>query len=253
MDWAFKKRAIYLFGLLVILVIIFGLPIYRSLNKTPTCSDGRQNGNELGIDCGGVCSKICKFSAEPPTVLWSRSFEVRDGIYNSIAMIENPNIGSGAANVPYIFRLFDDKNILVYERKGRTDIPPQTRFPIFEGGIIAGERTPSRTFFEFSPDIDWFQKEIQTTSLKVINKKQTNMDIAPKIEANIENRGDTAVHDIDVFVIVYDLEDNALAVSKTFIEEILPDLSPKVVFTWPLPFDSIVGRVEILPKFKLER
>lgn len=37
------------------------------LPATPTCTDGIQNGNETGIDCGGSCPNAC--SAPPPAAL----------------------------------------------------------------------------------------------------------------------------------------------------------------------------------------
>jgi hypothetical protein len=33
----------------------------------PTCTDGQQNGNEQGIDCGGICPKVCLGAACIPT------------------------------------------------------------------------------------------------------------------------------------------------------------------------------------------
>jgi len=249
MWWALQRRTIYLGIFLVVVLILFGPSIYRSLNKEATCFDGKRNGSELGIDCGGVCQKVCKFSAEDPVILWSRSFEIRNGVYNSIAMIENPNSGTGAIDVSYTFKLFDSRNVLVYERKGVTDIPAQTRFPIFEPTIVTGERVPLRTFFEFSSDIDWLKQENSNLKLKTAEQKTTGADSSPKIEVKVENRGLESAKDLELFIIVYDLVDNAIAGSKTFIENIEPDSSKSVIFTWPEPFAFPVGRIEIIPKF----
>ena len=233
---------------MVILILISPF-IFSSLRKEATCFDGKRNGAELGLDCGGGCQKICKFSAEDPIVLWSRSFEVRNGVYNSVAMVENPNPGIGAIDVSYTFKLFDSRNVLVYERKGVTDIPAQLRFPVFEGNIITGQRIPLRTFFEFSPDIFWLKQENPDLRLKTAEQKITGSESSPRVESIIENGSLKMVQDIELFIIVYDLVDNAIAGSKTFIEKIDSNSSKSVVFTWPEPFSYPVGRVEIIPKF----
>jgi hypothetical protein len=249
MWWALQRRTIYLGILLILILVFFGPSIYSSLKKTPTCFDEEQNGTELGVDCGGVCEKVCKFSAEEPVTLWSRSFEVRHGVYNSIAMIENPNIGTGALDVPYTFKLFDDRNVLVYERKGRVDIPAQVRFPIFEGSIVTGERIPQRTFFEFNTDIEWLKQESPVSDLRINEQKLVNQESSPRIEVEIENRGLQKIQNVEIFAIVYDMIDNATAGSKTFVETIEADSKRNLVFTWPAPFSVPAGRIEIIPRF----
>ena len=248
----FKGRGFYTSLIVVILLIVFGYPVFNFFNKEATCFDGKRNGNELGIDCGGGCQKVCEFSVQAPAILWSRSFEIRDGVYNSIAMVENSNVGIGALDVSYVFRLFDSNNILVYERKGRTNIPAQTRFPIFEGRIITGERIPQKTFFEFVGVIDWIKQETILSDLRIRDQKILNTDLAPRIEASIENRGLYPIENLEIFAIIYDMTDNAISGSNTFIESISPDSKQTVIFTWPEPFSAPIGRVEIVPKFATE-
>tara|TARA_B100001971_G_C18267492_1_gene595038 strand:- start:15358 stop:16308 length:951 start_codon:yes stop_codon:yes gene_type:complete len=249
MSWSSKNRSIYLGGLILILVIVFALPVYNIFNKEPTCFDGKQNSNERGVDCGGGCEKICGFTVAEPLILWTRSFEVRDGVYNSVAMIENPNLSAGAQDVFYTFTLLDDKGVLVYERKGKTDIPAQTRFPIFEGTIVTRERAPDKTFFEFTSKVEWLTQENISSNLRINKRGIINTDSSPRVDVELENRGFVSIKDVELFAIIYDMADNAMASSKTLVENISPDSMEKVTFTWPNPFKSPIGRVEILPKF----
>lgn len=251
MEWAFKKRAIYVGGLILVFVIIFAVPVYNLLNKEPSCFDGKKNGEETGIDCGGSCQNVCV--AKEPIILWTRSFEVRDGVYNSIAMVENPNTDAGAKNISYVFRLYDNRNILIYERKGSVDITPQARFPIFESSIITGERIVQRTAFEFSDEISWFQESRVSGDLKVTEQNLTGEDTNPRLEIKVQNRGLKDINDVEYFVIIYDQDDNAIASSKTIVDFIKSDSTKEIIFTWPSPFKGSVGRVEIIPKFSLDR
>jgi hypothetical protein len=248
--WALRRRAVYVIFLIIALVIIFYSPIYNFIKSEPSCFDGRKNGREEGVDCGGGCEKVCQFATQDPIVLWSRSFEVRDGVYSSMAMIENPNIGTGSLNVPYTFRLFDNENVLVYERKGVADIPAQARFPVFESSVVTGNRKPTRTFFEFGDSINWIkQQESQNSDLRVGEQEIRNLEVSPRIDVSLENRGFNEIKNLEVFIVVYNMVDNAMGGSRTVIESITPDTAKTAVFTWPNPFSNPVGRIEVIPKF----
>ena len=76
MTWALKRQIFYV-GVLVLFFSIAGfLIIYPKLSKSPTCFDGRQNGEELGVDCGGACAKACVAQVDNISVLWSRAFKI---------------------------------------------------------------------------------------------------------------------------------------------------------------------------------
>lgn len=248
MDWATQRRFIYIGALILIILVVFALPIYRSLTRTPTCFDGKQNGSERGIDCGGSCSRVCPLDIEEPVVLWSRSFEVNNGVYSAVAMIENSNSGLEALNIPYLFKLFDKDNILVYERKGRTNIFSGRIFPVFEGVIVVGERVPIRTFFEFSPEIDWTKITREKPEVSVKNKILKNEESTPRIEAELENRFLGNLRDVEIVVVVYNSQGNAIGGSKTVVDLLEKDSSKDLVFTWPKPFPGEVNRIDIIPK-----
>ena len=60
MTWAAKRQLQYLSGFLAIILVIVLIIIAPYLRSDPTCFDGKQNGNEEGIDCGGSCDLICQ-------------------------------------------------------------------------------------------------------------------------------------------------------------------------------------------------
>ena len=80
--------------LLVVLTVVGGAVfayVWPIVNQAPTCTDGKQNGDELGVDCGGGCVDFCSNQITMPTVLWSRAFPVTTNVYNATAYIENKN------------------------------------------------------------------------------------------------------------------------------------------------------------------
>src|SRR5574343_1335055 len=134
MNWASRRKLIYGSIVAFCLIIFVWLPSAYVLYTPPSCSDKKQNEGELGVDCGGPCATLCQNLALAPIVSWQRVFKIADGYYNSIAYIENPNIGSIAHNVPYLFRAYDSKNVLIVERRGKATLLPNTKFPLCDPG-----------------------------------------------------------------------------------------------------------------------
>lgn len=248
MSWASRRRATYLGAVFVIIIAVLSGLFFLFFNKPPTCTDGKQNGDELGIDCGGSCEKACETQISDLVLLWSRSFKVTDGIYNSVAYIENPNLNAQVSEISYTFKLFDSNNILVAERKGKTFISPNGITPIFEGNISAGNRLPSKTFFEFNEIPQWFQTVGDKPSVSVGGIVLSKEDSSPRIDAVISNNSIESISDIEVVVVLFDVNDNAIAVSSTFVDNLSDRSSQDIVFTWPNKFDAPVSRIEIIPR-----
>lgn len=251
MSWASRRRTAYM-GIIAFAALIILAPLFFTIfNKEPTCFDGKQNGDEKGIDCDGLCKRTCDARISNPTILWSRAFKVSDGVYNAVAYIENPNFDSGASNIPYTFKLFDDKNILIAERKGSTFISPNNITPIFETAIFTGKRTPSKTFFEFNKTPEWYKIDDANSSLSVSDIKLAGEESSPRIDAVLSNSSIYDARDIEVVAIVFDSKNNAIAASSTFIDRLSGRTSQNIVFTWPEKFDSASSGIKIIPRIPI--
>ncbi len=251
-KWSQKRKRKIIIILGIIILIIFALVLF-SLKKTkkPSCFDGVQNGQETGIDCGGVCEKVCKEEVRNIVVWWERPFRVAQGVYNAVAYFENQNLDSGLKKVDYEFRLYDKDNILVSEpRVGSTFIEPNKRSAVFESGITTGENEAYTAFFKISSVQDWkkVDKSFSYSLFGVTDPLLTNQDTAPKVSAVVENKTFYNFRDIPVVVILYNSEDNAIAASRTYIDTLDQGTSKKVFFSWPEPFPDPVSRVEVIPR-----
>ncbi|PIT96537.1 hypothetical protein COT82_02670 [Candidatus Campbellbacteria bacterium CG10_big_fil_rev_8_21_14_0_10_35_52] len=252
MSWASKRRTAYFGTAIFIVITVAGILFFLIFNKEPTCEDDKKNGDEQGIDCGGLCDKLCATQVSAPIIIWSRSFKVSEGVYNSVAYVENPNFTASAPKIPYTFKIFDDNNILIAERNGNTFISPDGISLIFEGAIITGNRIPARTFFEFSEAPIWTRTNGDKSSLSINNIKLSVADISPRVDAVLSNNSLLAARNIEVVAVVFDANDNAIGASATFVESISDRSSQDIVFTWPNKFDQSVSRVEIIPRVNME-
>ncbi len=244
MNWASRRKLIYLLIAVIAVVLFIVTPAAYVLYTPPSCTDKKQNQGELGVDCGGPCATLCQNLALEPIISWQRVFKITDGYYNAIAYIENPNIGSTAKNVAYMFRVYDDKNVLIVERKGRTTLLPNSKFPLFEPNLQTGKRIPARVTFEFTGTPYWERTTYKAPAVRVTSRvlKQPQ---SPRLEATIANDTPNDLRNIPVIAIIYDTEGNALAASRTLLEDIPGNSSVLAVFTWPQAFTGTPSQREV--------
>lgn len=248
MSWASRRRAAYTSGTILFFALLIGIPaFYWYINIPETCSDGIQNGNETGIDKGGSCPLLDERLLSPHAILWAREFPVRDGTYNVIAYVENPNDGAGVARVPYRFRLYDARNVLVAEREGATYLMPGTVTPIFEGAIDTGSRTVARTYLEFTAPLVWVRMTDSTLPIEIESREVTDANSAPRLIAVVRNTSVVDLHDVEFVASIFDTVGNAFAGSSTFIPLLREGEQKEIVFTWPDRFTYVPGRIDVLP------
>lgn len=247
MSWASKRRFLYGAGTFLVFAVLICVPLAIWLYDAPTCSDGKLNQEETAIDKGGPCPLLDERMLSPSAVLWSRAFPVRGGLYSAVAYVENPNEGAGIQAVDYRFGLYDEKNILVAERKGRAFIMPGAITPVFEGAINTGNRTVARTYFEFTSRSVWERMHNAASVLLVSNKNITTPESKPRLAARVKNTSVEPVLNPSFVAIVFDPAANAFVASATTLSRLAPNEEQELVFSWPDPFGSVVGRIDILP------
>lgn len=249
--WASSRKSAYTISAIIFFILIAVGVYFSRYYKAPTCTDGIQNQKEEGVDCGGTCTVVCEASTASPIVLWSRAFPSSHGVYNAVAYIENPNSDVGVKSVTYRFKLYDENNVLVAERLGKAFVVPNERFAIFEPRISTGERVPKRAFFEFVKFSEWTKLDKEMPKILVRNEIISNPDTLPRVTATLQNGTLVEISDINVVGIVYDKDDNAMAVSATHVDRLSADSSFDIAFTWDVPFPSESSRVEVIPRVDL--
>lgn len=248
MSWSTKRQLLYLSAVFGGLLLLGSFSLYQALNPTPSCTDNKQNQNESGIDCGGVCPNACISDVRPLITLWSRALPAGSGMYDAVGFVENPNINAGVPSLAYTFKLYDKNNVLVAERAGKTFVNPNERFVVFAGGIRTGERVPSRAFLEFQVDPSWAQSFAEKPALVVQNETAAASSAKPSIEAQIINRSFKGQKNVHVTAVLFNAIGNAFAASETIINELLPDTPEQVFFTWPKAFSESPAKIEIMPR-----
>jgi hypothetical protein len=248
MSWASRRRAAYGTGVFLFFLIVLGGPVaYWYLTIPATCHDGIQNQNETSPDHGGPCVLLDANALSPAPVLWSRSFRVRDGSYNSVAYIQNTNEDAGALEAPYRLALYDTNNVLIAEKTGTTFIMPSSVTPVFVGGISTGNRFVVRTFFELRGPLTWMRMKDLSHSISINDKLPEDMDTAPRVTATAFNSTVDDITDVMFVATVFDAQGNAFASSQTKVPKLRAGEKTSLAFTWPDPFGVTIGRIDVIP------
>ena len=245
--WSARKRFLYIAIFLIIVLVIVGLFAWYH-KAEPSCFDNEQNQDELGVDCGGVCTNVCQSETVSLVNLWARPFRISAGNYGAAALVENPNV-FGAYELNYRFRLYDADNLLVNERVGKTYINPDERFVIYESNINTGNRNVTRAFIELEEQSPWkrFEQALPKVDISVRNKRIV-LEPSPKVAATIENKSFFALKNVELTAVVFAEDQNAIAASETVVPSLNPDETKEVFFTWPEAFTKKASYVEIFSR-----
>jgi hypothetical protein len=163
--------------------------------------------------------------------------------------VENQNLVAGTDRIAYSVKVYDDRNILIAEKKGSVFLPPQAAVYIFEGAIDTGERVPARAFFEFTGDPVWEEMSAEKErTLIITNHVLRNESLAPRLDAVLKNTSVQTLENIEVVAVLFDGDGNAVAASKTVVDSLDKDSSKALVFTWGEPFAVGIAKIEVTPR-----
>lgn len=238
------------------LIILVGLPLFFLFYRAPTCFDGRQNGDEQGVDCGGSCQLLCTAQSLPliqrgdPRVL-----QISPGIFSVVALVENPNPNAEVYRAGYVLRFYSGDNAIpVAVKEGDTYVPKGDTFAVFEGPLELGGIVPTRAVLEWkSETLTWRQNPSIMPDVVVRNAVLSKEETSPRIDANVLNLSSEEVSNIDVVALVYDDTGSIFAASKTFVDTIAPNGSAPIIFTWPRPFGDRALSTDIIIRILPDR
>ncbi len=249
-EWSQRRKRIILSLIFGILILFIGLPLFFFFYRAPTCTDGKKNGDETGIDCGGGCKKLCQadnlsiiLKGDPQVV------QVGSTTYAVSIQAQNPNLGSEMLRARYIFRMYEaSSTVPVRIVDGDAYIPPGQKFAIFEGPFEFAEATPNRATFEWKQDSLVWNATSKPLSTLVIEDKFLSGVEEPRLTAELYNPTLDTVLNIELTAIISDEQGNTIAVSKTFVDSIDKEARVPIVFTWPRPFVGNAVLIDILIK-----
>ena len=232
LSWAEQKKYLILGTALGLFVLAVAGPSFLIIRRSPSCFNGTQDGAERGIDCGGACALLCRGEALDPLIQFVRTLHVGDSIWGVVAYAENKNPDAGAANVPYLFKLYDEQHLLVAERRGEVYIPPNKGFVIFEGRIDVGNRTPTRATFEWSAE-PRFMRVLPEPVLEIRTKRFVVENGSSRLDATLHNPALTSLARVETAALLFDAAGNVFSASGSRVNTLRGLEERSLSFTWP--------------------
>ncbi len=250
MNWAQRRQLTYLLSFFFVIGMIAFLIIRNATHVEPTCYDGKRNGDEVGVDCGGVCAFYCKAELADPKIRWVRFFEVSPGLVHAVAYIEHTYPTAGAQSASYEFKLYDENNNILTTRPGTTYLGPMGRTALVETLIPVGNTVPAVARFAFTGAIPWEKIPVEYSQVVIKTDRYLleTFDGGTRLTASLDNQSRITFDDLDIIAILYDKDDNAIAVSKSLLATLPSQGSATVYFTWPSALEERTARVEVIPR-----
>jgi hypothetical protein len=248
MDWQIRRKILYALAVVIAVSSFIVYVLKDTLFPVPTCFDKKQNGYEVGIDCGGVCALRCSSEVIPLSVLWTRILKTSNNTYDLIAMVSNKNINNATNNVPYTFTVYNEKGQPMQDIKGITVTPVNGDFPIIEQSVVISGN-PRTVTIQIGDGPHYNVNEKPTSPTLSISNEHYEPGQIPRVYVTVQNKKRMTIRDLPVKVILFDQENNAYAVGSTVIPELGKEESKDVSFTWsaPLPYPPL--RIRAYPIF----
>lgn len=248
MSWASHRRLLIV-GLLgvAVLIVLAAAAVFlvHQLKSDVSCTDGIQNQDEDGVDCGGACRYLCTASVLPPAVSFTRAVMSGDRT-DVIAYVVNPNQSAAVRKAAYVIELYNSEQILVASKTGSLDLPPGVLMPVFATDLVPAGQV-DQVFLTFTPaTLKWYRAPAALTLPKVEEVRLTGVE-EPRVTALIRNPSTESMKNISLIATVFDKEGIAIAASRTLLRSLAANESAPATFIWNEPFVSEAGRVEVRP------
>lgn len=243
-------KQVIIFSVYCLLAMLLGIIIYYAFLKAPvSCVDGKQNQNETGIDCGGICQAVCQeIVPGVDLVIQEITFlPAGNGLYDVLAKVYNPNDEVGASSFEYTISLKDSAGVTLITRSDRGYILPQeskyiislnfaaTSLPVAASLQIENVQWERFTGYQTKPTINIYQKRYNQISSGVGFSEVYGL---------LSNESQFDFRSIVVKVILRDAENRALAFNTTEMRTVKSHEERDFRLVWPNSFPGTVEKVE---------
>lgn len=248
MNWETKRKLVYALGVITAVLAVSVFLLRSIIFPTPTCFDTNQNGYELGVDCGGVCSLKCKEEVNPLTVAWSKAVPSGHGLYDFVGMIRNTNIDNASRELGYTFTAYNEEGVVVSVLSGSTTAPLDGMFPIITQNILL-EKAPSKVALTLVDGSHYKVIESPTSPTIRILERRYEAGQTPRVYTTLMNTKRLEITNLPVRIVLFDQDDNAYAVGQTIVPTLTKEGVRELIFTWNEPLPISPTRIGVYPIF----
>lgn len=234
---------IFLMSFVIVIMLWWAITI-----KAPTCFDGKKNGNESGIDCGGYCAP-CEIKIEAKELIIIDRSIVYGGVdkYDAVVKIKNPNNLYGASVVRYTMSLLDKNGEMIAKKNGEVFIlPTQERFLLetnIESDVVPKDLDIKIDYVNWVKFTNYDDPDFLVQNVKY-NKVSSGINYAEAF-ALVRNNSDFDFREVSVYVILKDENDFPIAVNATTMDNFQARDERDFLLSWPYRFPGTISNIDI--------
>ncbi|PID52221.1 MAG: hypothetical protein CR972_02975 [Candidatus Moraniibacteriota bacterium] len=243
-----QKKRITIITVFAIMFLVFISLVFSIIISDPTCSDGKQNQGEEGIDCGGPCA-TCEVELTGKNLIVKDSHVIYGGEmkYDVVASLHNPNALFGGEKVFYTIEIIGSGGDVLDTRSGETFILPNENKYLVEIGLeTAAQPVKVETTIE---RVDWVKfTNFESPQILVKNQKvglvERGSDYAQAFGI-VSNESSFDFHNVGINVIIFDERGVPIAANKTVQRTLDADTQREFVLNWPHEFPGTIKNSEM--------
>lgn len=233
-------------GILYILFFgIVGSLFYYIFKPAPTCTDGKKNQSEAGIDCGGVCAP-CEKEINAQEIKIDEKYFVygNNNVFDVMASITNPNDTYGAISFNYEFELVDQAGNVLQKRSGKNFILPDESKYIIELNLQSSIN-PYKLNFKIT-EVEWDEfLEYSEPKLGIYQKNYYEEFEKNIVSGLLRNESYFDFNFLEVNIVLRDESGNPIGLGKSEMRTIKSQEERDFKLIWPYKFSENVANVDI--------
>lgn len=249
MNWATERRLTIFFILGVMAVAVVAVLWITVFYQIPSCTDGKQNQDEAGVDCGDSCTYLCTEQERSPIVLFTKALPNINGRIDLIASVANMNTTAAARAVSYSATLYGADHMVIGESSGTVELPPGATVPVYIPNIVSVNQKVAQAFLTIATSsVRWYSMSRDSRVMPIVsNTVLSNAPAGPHIDATLSNPTVIPMGDVPVIVTISDPSGNVIGASRTLVPVVPPQGTAIATFTWNIPFEGIPSTIEVVP------
>lgn len=247
LPWSLRRRLLIVSVVLGV-IIILSLTLFFIFRAPANCYDGKQNQNEQGVDCGGVCQsvKVCSDQVSPLVVWWSRVFSLRPGQVYAVAVIQNRNSNLRIRSLSYDWQIVDDEDKVLATSQGETFVEAGETFVLYQPSLAVSGRA-KRAYLRLAEDLAWSVGGLVKAPVKIIAESYQDTP-RPLLTAQLTNTSAEPIRELEVSVLLLDENNNVYGASQTVIKNLSAATTRQLSFSWPESFDREPATIQFYPR-----
>lgn len=249
MEMRDKKR-LYIIAVYAAIFVGVIFLIYEWKKPAPNCFDGKQNQNEQGADCGGVCAKKCPIAAKENLIVRQTGY-VESGIvgsYDIYAEIANPNSSIGSDSFSYKFSVENAAGEVMAEPYGTSFILPADKKYIIKTNVAVKD-VPANIELVVSDPL-WLEtnEAYEKPDLKVVSKNYNEITSGvgfSEATGLLKNESPFSFNFLDLRIILKNEEGKIVALNSTRMNTVNAGENRDFRVGWPNRFSGSVSQMDV--------